>query len=113
MFMSPSDRIALAQGERNQQFQRDYAAAQVAAQPDPVTRAVGGAVAKIGGAALGALMPGAGALGGAGGSAAAVGGGGIISQRNVSAIMGDSQTPSRGRQYGRQFLANLGQSLMK
>ena len=114
MFMSPSARIAFAQGERNQQFQRDYAAAQVAAQPDPVTRAVGGAVAKIGGAALGALMPGAGALGGAGGSAAGVGAGVPQSAFDFGygSVSGGSPsvtTPS----YGRQFLANLGQSLMK
>ncbi len=114
MFMMPNQRIALAQGERNQQFQRDMAAAQVAAQPDPVTRAVGGAVAKIGGAALGALMPGAGALGGAGGSAAGVGAAlpqSAFNNFGYGSVSGGSSaatTPS----YGRQFLANLGQSMM-
>ena len=39
MFMSPSDRIiALHKENETMQFQRDYAAAQVAAQPDPVTK---------------------------------------------------------------------------
>ena len=76
MFLSPQARLTFAQGERNQRFERDMAAAQIAAQPDPVTRAVGGAVAKIGGAALGALIPGAGSLGAAaGGSAGSVGAG--------------------------------------
>lgn len=56
MFMMPNQRIALAQGERNQQFQRDYAAAQVAAQPDPVTSAMAGTVAKAAGVLGGGLL---------------------------------------------------------
>lgn len=93
------------------QFQRDMEAARVAAQPDPVTKAVGGAVAKIGGAALGALMPGAGALGG---SAAGVGAGVPQSAFDFGygSVSGGS-TPATTPSYGRQFLANLGQSLMK
>jgi hypothetical protein len=56
MFMMPNQRIALAQGERNQQFQRDYASAQVAAQPDPVTSAMAGTVAKAAGVLGGGLL---------------------------------------------------------
>jgi hypothetical protein len=56
MFMMPSQRIAFAQGERNQQYQRDLAAAQVAAQPDPVTKAMAGTVAKAAGVIGGGLL---------------------------------------------------------
>ncbi len=56
MFMMPNQRIALAQGERNQQFQRDYAAAQVAAQPDPVMSGMAGTVAKAAGVLGGGLL---------------------------------------------------------
>jgi len=118
MFLSPQARLTFAQGERNQQFQRDMEAARIAAQPDPVTKAVGGAVAKIGGAALGALIPGAGALGAAaGGSAGAVGAG--IPQSDFSFGYGTTSSGNTGSGssqsqpgYGRRFLANLGQSLM-
>lgn len=83
MFLSPQARISFAQGERNQQFQRDMAAAQAAAQPNPVAKGLFDAAVTIGGAALG----GVGALGGAlgksgGGSASAVGAG--IPQSNFS-----------------------------
>lgn len=74
MFMSPQQRVNFALGERNAQFQRDMAAAQVAAQADPLVKGIAGTVAKIGGAALGG--PAGAALGSQlGGSAGAVGAG--------------------------------------
>ena len=73
MFMSPSDRIALAQGERNQQFQRDMAAAQERAKANPIASGVFNAAVSIGGAALGGFMGGK-ALGAAGSAAAGAAG---------------------------------------
>jgi hypothetical protein len=117
MFLSPQARISFAQGERNAMFQRDMEAARIAAQPDPVTRAVGGAVAKIGGAALGALIPGAGALGAAlGGSAGSVGAGPQPFSTSDFRVTPDSyQYPGSSQSqpgYGRRFLANLGKAFM-
>lgn len=62
MFMMPNQRIALAQGERNQQFQRDMAAAQERAKADPVT----GGLVKAGATLIGGAI-GAGVAGSAGG----------------------------------------------
>ena len=56
MFMSPQQRVAFAQGERNQQYQRDLAAAQVAAQADPVTGGLVKAGATLIGGAIGGPM---------------------------------------------------------
>lgn len=56
MFLMPNQKIALAQGERNQQYQRDLAAAQVAAQPDPVMSGMAGTVAKAAGVLGGGLL---------------------------------------------------------
>ncbi len=58
MFMSPSDRIALAQGERNQQFQRDMAAAQERAKANPVAKGLFDAGVAIAGSAVGAAVGG-------------------------------------------------------
>jgi len=118
MFLSPQARLTFAQGERNQRFERDMEAARIAAQPDPVVKGIAGTVAKIGGAALGALIPGAGSLGAAaGGSAGAVGAGipqsdfsfGYDTTFSGATGYGSSQSQPG---YGRRFLANLGQSLM-
>jgi len=56
MFMSPSDRIAFAQGERNMQYQRDMAAAQERAKADPVTGGLVKAGATLIGGAIGGPM---------------------------------------------------------
>lgn len=119
MFLSPQARLNFAIGERNQQFQRDMAAAKVAAQPDPLVKGIAGTVAKIGGAALGALIPGVGAgLGAAaGGSAGSVGAAppidfgfnyGTTSSGGFGSVSGQEQPG-----YGRRFLANLGKAFME
>ena len=56
MFLSPAARINLAQSERDARYQRDLQAAQVAAQPDPVTAGVAPAIAKVAGVGLGGLL---------------------------------------------------------
>ena len=56
MFVTPSQRINLAMAENKFQFSRDMAAAEVAAQPDPMMAAIGGAFTNIGGGLLGGGM---------------------------------------------------------
>jgi hypothetical protein len=56
MFLSPAARINLAQSERNMQYQRDLAAAQVAAQPDPVMGGIAPTIAKVAGVGLGGIL---------------------------------------------------------
>lgn len=56
MFISPTQRINLSLQENQFQFNRDMAAAQVAAQPDPMMAAIGGSLSNIGGMAFGGGM---------------------------------------------------------
>lgn len=117
MFLSPQARLTFAQGERNQRFERDMEAARIAAQPDPLVKGIAGTVGKVAGAALGALIPGAGALGAAaGGSAGAVGAGPQPFSTSDFRVTPDSyQYPGSSQSrpgYGRQFLANLGKAFM-
>lgn len=56
MFLTSQQRVALAERERNAQFQRDMQAAQVAAQPDPVTGGIAPTIAKVAGVGLGGLL---------------------------------------------------------
>ena len=48
MFFSPSQRVTIAQNERNQKFQRDLQAAGVAAAPSPMQAAIGRGVNQFG-----------------------------------------------------------------
>jgi hypothetical protein len=57
-FLSPAQRINALQSERNAKFQADTQAAIAAAQPDPVIAELAGPVAKLGGAVIGASLPG-------------------------------------------------------
>ena len=56
MFITPSQRINLSLQENQSQYNRDMAAAQVAAQPDPMMAAIGGSFSNIGGMAFGGGM---------------------------------------------------------
>ncbi len=56
MFLTSQQRVALAERERDAQFQRDMQAAQVAAQPDPVTGGIAPTIAKVAGVGLGGLL---------------------------------------------------------
>ena len=56
MFLMPDQKIALAQGERNMQYQRDLQEATFAAQPDPVMSGMAGTVAKAAGVIGGGLL---------------------------------------------------------
>jgi hypothetical protein len=56
MFITPTQRINLSLQENQFQFNRDMAAAQVAAQPDPMMAAIGGSLSNIGGMAFGGGM---------------------------------------------------------
>jgi hypothetical protein len=76
MFISPTQRINLALQENQSQYNRDMAAAQVAAQPDPMMAAIGGSLSNIGGMALGGAM--GGGMGGMGGGGKGGGGGGGV-----------------------------------
>ena len=76
MFISPTQRINLSLQENQFQFNRDMAAAQVAAQPDPMMAAIGGSLSNIGGMALGSGM--GSMMGGGGGGGGGQGGGGGI-----------------------------------
>jgi len=128
MFMSPSDRIAFAQGERNQQFQRDMAAAQERAKADPVTKGMAQVAAKVAGSAIGAAVGGpAGAQMGSqmGGSMfdGGGGGGGIPFRSGYTpyrspytlpdGYAGPQMQPSGQKPPGfwRKFLGNIGQSM--
>jgi hypothetical protein len=73
MFITPSQRINLSLQENQFQYQRDMAAAQVAAQPDPMMAAIGGSLSNIGGMAFGGGM---GSMMGGGGGGGGMGGGG-------------------------------------
>ena len=75
MFISPTQRINLALQENQSQYNRDMAAAQVAAQPDPMMAAIGGSLSNIGGMAFGAGM--GGMMGGGGQGGGGGGGGGF------------------------------------
>ncbi|MEI7452751.1 MAG: hypothetical protein WCK04_00815 [Actinomycetes bacterium] len=77
MFISPTQRINLSLQENQFQFNRDMAAAQVAAQPDPMMAAIGGSLSNIGGMAFGGVMGGMMGGGGGGGGQGRGGGGGI------------------------------------
>ena len=77
MFITPSQRINLSLQENQFQYQRDMAAAQVAAQPDPMMAAIGGSLSNIGGMAFGGAMGGMGGMGGGGGGQGGGGGGGF------------------------------------
>lgn len=72
MFLSPQARVQFMQEERNQRFQRDYAAAQAKAAANPIAKGLFGAAVSIGGAALGGALAG-GALGSSIGGAIAGG----------------------------------------
>jgi hypothetical protein len=74
MFITPTQRINLSLQENQFQYQRDMAAAQVAAQPDPMMAAIGGSLSNIGGMAFGSGM--GGMMGGGGGGGQGGGGGG-------------------------------------
>lgn len=56
MFITPTQRINLSLQENQSQYNRDMAAAQVAAQPDPMMAAIGGSFSNIGGMAFGGGM---------------------------------------------------------
>jgi hypothetical protein len=77
MFITPTQRINLSLQENQFQYQRDMAAAQVAAQPDPMMAAIGGSLSNIGGMAFGSGMGGMMGGGGGGGGQGGGGGGGI------------------------------------
>jgi len=79
MFITPTQRINLSLQENQFQYQRDMAAAQVAAQPDPMMAAIGGSLSNIGGMAFGSGMGGmmGGGSGGGGGGQGGGGGGGF------------------------------------
>jgi hypothetical protein len=127
MFMSPSDRIAFAQGERNMQYQRDYAAAQERAKADPVTKGMAQVAAKVAGSAIGAAVGGpAGAQAGSemGGSmfGGGGGGGGGIPFRSgytpyrspytlPDGYTGPQMQPSGQPGFFKRFLGNIGQSM--
>jgi hypothetical protein len=74
MFITPTQRINLSLQENQSQYNRDMAAAQVAAQPDPMMAAIGGSLSNIGGMAFGSGM--GGMMGGGGGGGGQGGGGG-------------------------------------
>jgi len=74
MFITPTQRINLSLQENQSQYNRDMAAAQVAAQPDPMMAAIGGSLSNIGGMAFGSGM--GSMMGGGGGSGGNRGGGG-------------------------------------
>jgi hypothetical protein len=74
MFITPTQRINLSLQENQFQYNRDMAAAQVAAQPDPMMAAIGGSLSNIGGMAFGSGM--GGMMGGSGGGGGGQGGGG-------------------------------------
>ena len=79
MFLSPQDRISLAQSERNAQFQRDMQAAQERAKASPVASGLFNTAVTLAGGALGGFMTGKGlgtALGASGAQAAAGAGAG-------------------------------------
>jgi hypothetical protein len=77
MFITPTQRINLSLQENQFQYNRDMAAAQVAAQPDPMMAAIGGSLSNIGGMAFGSGMGGMMGGGGGGGGQGGGGGGGI------------------------------------
>ena len=77
MFITPTQRINLSLQENQSQYNRDMAAAQVAAQPDPMMAAIGGSLSNIGGMAFGSGMGGMMGGGGGGGGQGGGGGGGI------------------------------------
>ena len=77
MFITPTQRINLSLQENQSQYNRDMAAAQVAAQPDPMMAAIGGSLSNIGGMAFGSGMGGMMGGGGGGGQSGGGGGGGI------------------------------------
>lgn len=77
MFITPTQRINLALQENQSQYNRDMAAAQVAAQPDPMMAAIGGSLSNIGGMAFGSGMGGMMGGGGSGGGQGGGGGGGF------------------------------------
>ena len=56
MFLTSQQRVALAERERNAQFQRDMQAAQIAAQPDPVMGGIAPTIAKVAGVGLGGIL---------------------------------------------------------
>ena len=56
MFITPTQRINLSLQENQSQYNRDMAAAQVAAQADPMMAAIGGSLSNIGGMAFGSGM---------------------------------------------------------
>lgn len=72
MFITPTQRINLSLQENQFQYQRDMAAAQVAAQADPMMAAIGGSLSNIGGMAFGSGM--GGMMGGGGGGGGQGGG---------------------------------------
>jgi hypothetical protein len=73
MFITPTQRINLSLQENQSQYNRDMAAAQVAAQADPMMAAIGGSLSNIGGMAFGSGM---GSMMGGGGGGGGQGGGG-------------------------------------
>jgi hypothetical protein len=95
MFLMPGQRIALAQSERNMQYQRDLAAAQERAKASPVASGLFNAAVSIGGAALGGFMGGK-ALGAAGGGALGGAASGAASSAVGGAASGGFMTSLRG-----------------
>jgi hypothetical protein len=97
MFLTPWQRIGVRQTERNAQFQRDMAAAEIAAQPDPVTKGLVDAGVKIAGSAIGA------GLGGGMGSS-------LASAAGSGPTLGTP--PNAQPSFLKKFLGNIGSSMM-
>lgn len=121
MFLSPQDRISLAQSERNLRYQRDLEAAKVAAQADPVTKGLVDVGVKVAGAALGAGLGGGmgSSLGTSLASAGASGIGTGIPQSSFSfgygsggGSMGGSVSGTAQPGFWKQFGRNLAGSMM-
>jgi len=113
MFLTPGQRIGVKQTERNLRFQRDMKAAEIAAQPDPVTKGLVDVGVKIAGSAIGA------GLGGGMGSslASAAGSGGVPFAPQYSLPAGYSgptlgTPPNAQPSFLKKFLGNIGTSMM-
>ena len=70
MFITPAQRVNALQNQQSAQYNRDMAAAQVAAMPDPTMAAIGGGLQSMGGVIGGSMFQSgmAGRMGGGGGS---------------------------------------------
>lgn len=70
MFITPAQRVNALQNQQSAQYNRDMAAAQVAAMPDPTMAAIGGGLQSMGGVIGGSMFQSgmAGRMGGGGGA---------------------------------------------